>query len=67
MKEILMDTYKIIGEKAEEAADYINKQESRMIQVGEANRNFEEDYHENMKRFKENAVQKYKVKIEKLF
>lgn len=67
MKEILMDYYKIIGEKAEEAADYINNQESRMIQDGAANEHFSEDYHENMNRFKTEAAEKFGVTIEKLF
>ena len=52
MKTILMDTYKIVGKNAEDAADYINDQESRMISVGAANEYFSEDYHENMNRFK---------------
>lgn len=67
MKTILMDTYKIMGENAEAAADYINDQESRMISVGAANEHFSEDYHENMNRFKAEATEKFGVTIENLF
>ena len=66
MKTILMETYKIIGKNAESAADYINDQESRMISIGAANEHFNEDYHENMNRFKAEAAKKYGVTIEKL-
>nr|DAE43872.1 MAG TPA: hypothetical protein [Caudoviricetes sp.] len=67
MKTILMDTYKIMGENAEAAADYINDQESRMISIGVANKYFSEDYHENMNRFKAEATEKFGVTIENLF
>lgn len=67
MKTILMDTYKILGENAEAAADYINEQESRMISVGAGNEYFSEDYYENMKRFKNEATEKFGVTFENLF
>lgn len=67
MKTILMDTYKIMGENAEAAADYINDQESRMISIGAANEYFSEDYHENMNRFKAEATEKFGVTIKNLF
>lgn len=67
MKTILMDTYKIIGKNAEDAADYINDQESRMISAGAANEYFSEDYHENMNRFKAEAAEKFGVTFENLF
>lgn len=67
MKTILMDTYKIVGKNAEDAADYINDQESRMISVGAANEYFSEDYHENMNRFKAEAAKKFGVTFENLF
>lgn len=67
MKTILMDTYKIVGKNAEDAADYINDQESRMISVGAANEYFSEDYHENMNRFKAEADEKFGVTFENLF
>ena len=67
MKIILMDAYKILGENAEAAADYINDQESRMISVGATNEYFSEDYHENMNRFKAEAAKKFGVAFENLF
>ncbi len=67
MKTILMDAYKIVGKNAEDAADYINDQESRMISVGAANEYFSEDYHENMNRFKAEAAEKFGVTFENLF
>lgn len=67
MKTILMNTYKIVGKNAEDAADYINDQESRMISVGAANEYFSEDYHENMNRFKAEAAKKFGVTFENLF
>ena len=67
MKTILMDTYKILGENAEAAADYINDQESRMISAGAANEYFSEDYHENMTRFKAEAAEKFGVTFKSLF
>ena len=67
MKTILMDTYKILGENAEAAADYINDQESRMISAGAANEYFSEDYYENMKRFKAEAAEKFGVTFKSLF
>lgn len=67
MKTILMDTYKIVGKNAEDAADYINDQESRMISVGAANEYFSEDYHENMNRFKAEDAEKFGVTFENLF
>ncbi len=67
MKTILMDTYKIVGKNAEDDADYINDQESRMISVGAANEYFSEDYHENMNRFKAEAAEKFGVTFENLF
>lgn len=67
MKTILMDTYKILGENAEAAADYINDQESRMISAGAANKYFSEDYHENIKRFKAEAAEKFGVTFKSLF
>lgn len=67
MKTILMDTYKILGENAEAAADYINDQESRMISAGAANEYFSEDYHENIKRFKAEAAEKFRVTFKSLF
>lgn len=67
MKTILMDTYKIVGKNAEDAADYINDQESRMISVGAANEYFSEDYHENMNRFKAEAAEKFGVTFDNLF
>lgn len=67
MKTILMDTYKILGENAEAAADYINDQESRMISAGAANEYFSEDYHKNMKRFKAEAAEKFGVTFKSLF
>lgn len=67
MKTILMDTYKILGENAEAAADYINDQESRMISAGAANEYFSEDYHENIKRFKAKAAEKFGVTFKSLF
>lgn len=62
-----MDTYKILGENAEAAADYINDQESRMISAGAANEYFSEDYHENMKRFKTETAEKFGVTFKSLF
>ena len=67
MKTILMDTYKILGENAEAAADYINNQESRMISAGAGNAYFSEDYRENMKRFKSEATERFGVTFENLF
>ena len=67
MKTIFMDAYKILGENAEAAADYINDQESRMISAGAANEYFSEDYHENMNRFKDEAAEKFGVTFENLF
>lgn len=67
MKTILMDTYKILGENAEAAADYINDQESRMISAGAANEYFSEDYHENIKRFKAEDAEKFRVTFKSLF
>lgn len=67
MKRILMDTYEIFGKNAEAAADYINDQESRMISAGAANEYFSEDYHENMKRFKAEAAEKFGVTFKSLF
>ncbi len=67
MKTVFMDTYEIIGEKAGAAADYINEQESRMISVGAGNAYFGEDYCDNMKRFKAEAVKKFGVEIRSLF
>ena len=67
MKTIFMDAYKILGENAEAAADYINDQESRMISAGAANEYFSEDYHENKNRFKSEAAEKFGVTFENLF
>lgn len=67
MKTVLMDTYKIIGENADAAADYINEQESRMISAGAGNAFFSEDYYANMKRFKDEAAEKFGVEIQSLF
>lgn len=67
MKTVLMDTYKIIGENADAAADYINGQESRMISAGAGNDYFSEDYYANMKRFKGDAAKKFGVEIQSLF
>lgn len=67
MKSIYMETYEIIGENAEAAADYINAQESRMIRDGAANAYFSEDYHENMERFKRTAAEKFGVTFKNLF
>lgn len=61
MKTILMDTYYIIGENAEAAADYINEQESRMTSCGAANPYFDEDYSANLSRFKRDASEKFGV------
>ena len=60
-------SYEIFGENAEAAADYINEQESRMISAGAANEYFSEDYHENMKRFKAEAAEKFGVTFKSLF
>lgn len=67
MTTIFMDTYKIIGENARAAADYINEQEARMIEWGAGNRYFEEDYYPNMERFKAEAAEKFGVVYERLF
>ena len=67
MKTIFMDAYKILGENAEAAADYIKDQESRMISAGAASEYFSEDYHENMNRFKAEAAKKFGVTFENLF
>lgn len=61
MNEILMDTYRIIGDNAEAAADYINSQESRMISAGAGNPYFSEDYNDNLERFKAAAAEKFGV------
>lgn len=61
MTEILMDTYRITGENAKAAADYINEQESRMISVGAGNPYFSDDYFWNMERFKSVAAEKFGV------
>lgn len=61
MKEILMDTYSIIGANAEAAADYINNQESRMISAGASNAYFSDDYSANIERFKRDAAEKFGV------
>lgn len=67
MKEILMDTYTIIGENAEAAADYINEQEASMISGGAGNPYFEDDYSANMERFKRAAAEKYGVTYKNIF
>lgn len=61
MKEVMMDMYVIVGENAEAAADYINEQESRMISAGAGNAYFEQDYAENINRFKAEAAKLYGV------
>lgn len=61
MKELWMDAYRIIGENAEAAADYINDQESRMISAGAGNAYFSDDYNCNIDRFKAEAAKKYGV------
>lgn len=61
MKEIYMDGYRIIGENAQAAADYINEQESRMISAGAGNAYFSADYLANLKKFKSDAAEKYGV------
>lgn len=61
MNEILMDTYRIIGDNAEAAADYINDQESRMISAGAGNPYFSEDYNDNLEHFKAAAAEKFGV------
>lgn len=61
MKTILFGFYEISGEKCNEAADYVNEQESRMIQCGSANEYFDEDYEANMRRFREEAAEKFGV------
>ena len=66
MKCILMDTYKIIGENAEAAADYINDQESRMIFAGAGNKYFCDDYVYNIQRFKDAATKKIGVTFKSL-
>lgn len=67
MKSIYMETYEIIGENAEAAADYINEQESRMISCGAGNAYFSEDYNDNMKRVKAEAAEKFGVTFKNLF
>lgn len=67
MKTVFMETYKIIGENADAAADYINEQESCMISAGAGNDYFSEDYYANMKRFKGDAAKKFGVEIQSLF
>lgn len=67
MKEIYMDTYRIIGENAQAAADYINDQESRMISAGAGNAYFSEDYEENMKSFKVAAAEKFGVTFKNMW
>lgn len=61
MKTILFGFYEISGEKCEEAADYVNEQESRMIQYGFANEYFSEDYEANMRKFRADAAEKFGV------
>ena len=67
MKSIFFGLYEISGEKCEEAADYINEQESRMIRSGFANEYFSEDYEANMRKFREDAAEKFGVTFKFIF
>lgn len=53
MAKIYMEYYYIIGERAEEAAEYIDAEESAMIHRGAANDYFAEDYLPNLNAIKE--------------
>lgn len=67
MKKIYMEYYYILGERAEEAAEYINAEESAMIHRGAANDYFSEDYLSNLSAIKAKAADLFDVTYENIF
>ena len=67
MKKICMGDYYIIGEQAEEAADYINDQESAMFHRGAGNYYFAEDYFPVLKAIKAEAAKLFDVTYLNIF
>lgn len=67
MKKIYMEHYFILGERAEEAAEYIDAEESAMIHRGAANDYFSEDYLPNLSAIKEKAAELFNVTFENIF
>lgn len=67
MKKVYMEYYYVIGERAEEAAEYINAEESAMIHRGAANDYFVEDYLPNLAAIKEKAAEMFNVTYLNIF
>lgn len=67
MAKIYMENYYVIGERAEEAAEYIDAEESAMIHRGAANDYFAEDYLPNLAAIKEKAAELFGVTYENIF
>ena len=67
MAKIYMENYYVIGERAEEAAEYIDAEESAMIHRGAANDYFAEDYLPNLKAIKAKAAELFGVTYENIF
>lgn len=67
METVRMEYYDIIGEHANEAADYINSRESEMIRCGIANDHFPEDYAKALNDTKSRAAKIFGVTYKNWF
>ena len=61
MKKIAMDSYYIIGENADKAAEVIDNYESEMVARGAANYYFSDDYYDCMESARKMAAEKFGV------